>query len=140
MAERHAIRLRLSRCRGGRSFELNALGVGVFRLHALFFAFDEVVHRFGRFFFLGRRFGRQLFAKCAQPDFCEFAAADDDDADEERTKDIQGAEPLNGKDQHITMIACMLCHIVGDAGIFSYILGKTCLAARNEGKRVVSAM
>ena len=40
-------------------FKLNALGVGVFRLHALFFALDEIVDGLGRLFLLGRRFGRR---------------------------------------------------------------------------------
>lgn len=86
----------LPRCRGGRSFELNALGVGVFRLHALFFAFDEVVYGLGRLIFLGRRFGRKFFSDCSESDAREFAAAYYDDADQECEKGIKGAEPLNG--------------------------------------------
>ena len=109
MAERHAIRLRLSRCRGGRSFELNALGVGVFRLHALFFALDEIVDGLGRLFLLGRRFGRQFFAERAVADACKFAPAHDDDADDQGAQAVQRAEPLDGE-EHGNRISYVFCH------------------------------
>ena len=119
-------------------FELNALGVGVFRLHALFFALDEIVDGLGRFFLLGRRFGRQFFAERAVADACKFAPAHDDDADKKRAEGVQRPQPLNGKDQHIPMISWMRCHIVGDRGIISHILGKTCHAARKGAEYVVT--
>lgn len=77
-------------------FEVDALGVGVFRPGAFFLALDQKVDGLGGFFFCGRGIGRQFFVQSAPADARKSETEHKDDADEQGAEGIERAQALNG--------------------------------------------
>ena len=77
-------------------FEINALGVGIFRPGAFFLAFDEKVDRLGGLLVLRRRICGQFFAERAPADASESESEDEKDADNEGKEGVQRAHSLDG--------------------------------------------
>ena len=81
-------------------FEVNALGFGILRSRALFFAFHEEIYRFGFFLLLGRRRGREFFPQRPVTDPHKFYPVYDDNDDEKEQNGIQCALSLHGEKIH----------------------------------------
>ena len=77
-------------------FEINALGVGIFRPGAFFLAFDEKVDGLGGLLVLRRRICGQFFSKRAPADASESESEDEEDADNEGKEGVQRAHSLDG--------------------------------------------
>lgn len=77
-------------------FEINALGVGIFRPGAFFLAFDEKVDGLGGLLILRGRICGQFFTERAPADARESESKDEKDADNEGKEGVQCAHSLDG--------------------------------------------